>query len=384
MAAKTQLINRREFLGAGVLMAAAATFRIDRPPIQQSISAEIDPKKVLNYHPDMRYRRLGNTDIYLSVISLGGVGLKKEIALYAIDHGVNLIHMSSTYNFGSSIKVLGSVLKERREKVYIALKDSFYHGSINDIDKPLKTMNTDYVDFLMFNRHDAVAVNDPKIQEVYEQWHAQGKVRFPGLTTHEHIKECVQMALQSGFYAIIQPAINQPNLELLQPELHEANQKGIGLMAMKTMKGINDELQVPLLKKILLNPAITTVNKGFDRFDRFDLFLKATQEASSSQEDFELYRYAQSNRSNNCMMCGLCKQACPQQIEIPTLLRCKDYYHDQMREIALAIESYRSIPMTSRWSSCIQCGNCELVCPNKIPIQQRLQQASEVLDRITV
>ncbi len=380
MAAKTRSINRREFLGAGAVMAAAATFHFDRPPIQQSISTEIDPKKILNYQPEMRYRRLGNSEIYLSVISLGGIGLKKEIALYAIDHGVNLIHMSSTYNFGSSIKVLGTVLKERREKVYIALKDSFYHGSLSDIDKPLKTMNTDYVDFLMFNRHNAAAVNDPRIREVYEKWHAQGKVRFPGLTTHEDVKECLQVALQSGFYAIIQPAINQPNLELLQPELQLANQKGIGIMAMKTMKGIADELQVPFLKKILLNPAITTVNKGFDRFDRFDLFLKASQEALSSQEDFELYRYAQSNRSNNCMMCGRCKQACPQQIEIPTVLRCKDYYYDQLKDIALAIESYRSIPMTRRWNSCIQCGRCELACPNKISIQQRLQQASEVLD----
>ncbi len=380
MAWKSESITRREFLHAGAFMAAAIARTIDQPFGQPNSSADFDEKKILNYQPGMRYRRLGTSDIYLSVISLGGIGLKREIALYAIDHGVNLIHMSSTYNFGSSMKVLGSILKDRRDKVYIALKDSFYRGSIHDIDKPLKTMNTDYVDFLMFNRHDASKVDDPRIYEIFEKWRAQGKVRLPGLTTHEDVKACVAVALQGNFYRIVQPALNQPNLELLQPELQLAQQRGIGIMAMKTMKGISDELQASLLKKILLNPAITTVNKGFDRFDKFDLFLKATQESFGRQEDIELYRYAQSNRTQNCMMCGQCKRVCPQRIEIPTLLRCKEYYYDQLGEIELAMEVYQSIPVERRFDSCDRCGNCERACPNAIPILQRLGQAFVTLE----
>ncbi|MCI0495434.1 aldo/keto reductase, partial [candidate division KSB1 bacterium] len=318
MSTNANPLNRRKFLQTGALAAVGIGLGANPQSRKEQKSEKPDPKKILNYQPDMRYRRLGSTDIYFSVISLGGIGIKKEVALYAIDHGVNLVHMSSDYNSGSSIKVLGSILKERRDKVYIALKDSFYDGSLEDIDKPLKTMNTDYVDFLMFNRHSAAKVNDPKIVENFEKWKAQGKVRFAGLTTHDDVKDCVSTAIKTGIFRVIQPVLNQPGLELLQEELKQALEKGIGVMAMKTMKGVDDNaMQMALLKKILNNPAVTTVNKGIKSFDMFDMFLKTAKETLTSQEDFDLYRYAQQNRSNNCMMCGKCKRACPQQIEIP-------------------------------------------------------------------
>jgi len=375
-------LNRREFLQTGALAAVGIGLGSNHQFKTEPESETPDPKKILNHQPEMQYRRMGNSDIYFSVISLGGLGLKKEIAFYAIDHGVNLIHMSSDYNFGSSIKVLGAVLKERRDKVYIALKDSFYHGALDDIDKPLKTMNTDYVDFLMFNRHKAAKVNDPKIVEAFETWKARGKVRFAGLTTHEDVKECVSTGIKSGNYCVIQPALNQPNLELLQEELKHAHEKGIGVMAMKTMKGIDDEaMQIALLKKFLNNPAITTVNKGIKSFDMFDSYLKTAKETLTSQEDFELYRYAQKNRSNNCMMCGLCKQACPRQIEIPALLRCKDYYFDQLQDRDQAAAVYQTIPVETRFDGvCASCRKCESVCPNGIRIVQRLQEASVALE----
>lgn len=382
MQVRVNKLNRREFLQTGAL----AALGIGLGTNQQSKPAQSDSKKILNYQDDMRYRRLGNSDILLSVLSLGGIGIKKEVALYAIDHGVNLVHMSSSYNFGSSIKVLGAILKERRDKVYIALKDSFYDGSIEDINKPLKIMNTDYVDFLMFNRHRASKVTDPKIVEMFEKWKQQGKVRFAGLTTHEDVKDCVDTGIKSGFYSLIQPALNQPNLELLQEELKQAHEKGIGIMAMKSMKGVSDEtMQMILLKKFLNNPAITTINKGFGSFDLFDLFLKTTRETLTSQEDFELYRYAQQNRSNNCMMCGKCKKICPRQIEIPTLLRCSEYYFAQLNDHDSAIEAYQAIPAERRFNAvCALCRKCESVCPNAIQIVQKLKQTADIMESLIV
>lgn len=374
-------ISRRKFLQVGALATAGISLGASQQARQGQKLEKLDPKKILNYQPEMRYRRLGNTDVYFSVLSLGGLGIKKEVALYAIDHGVNLIHMSSTYNFGSSIHTLGSILKERRDRVYIALKDTF-----DDIDKPLKTMNTDYVDFLMFNRHSASQVDDPKIVEQFENWKAQGKVRFAGLTTHEDVKECVSVGITSGIFSVIQPALNQPNLELLQEELKQAHEKGIGIMAMKTMKGVDDEaMQMALLKKLLNNPSVTTVNKGIKSFDMFDMFLKTTKEILTSHEDFDLYRFAQQNRTKNCMMCGACKRACPQQIEIPTLLRCKDYYVDQLSDPALAMATYQTIPAATRFdAACSLCGICEKVCPNGIQIVQRLREASTALESLVV
>ena len=366
-------ISRRKFLQTA---AAVSLF----PNLYAVLEQENKEKqnKILNYNSDMRYRRLGDTDLYLSVISLGGIGVMRSIAHYAIDHGVNLVHMSTTYKGGHSIIELGQVLKEKRDKVYIALKDNFFKGHTEDIDQVLKMLNTDYVDFLMFNRHEHTKVIDPKITELFEKWKTQGKVRFAGLTSHEDVKACVKSGISSGMYSLIMPVLNQPNLTLMEEELMIGFKKRVGFMAMKTMKGIEDpKLQFAYLKKILKNPAVTTVTKGFNTFDQFDTFVRATQEAFSFEEDQILNRYAQLNRAQNCMMCGECKRNCPKSIEIPTVLRCKEYYFNQLKDHYTALQTYQSIPTDKRLDTyCGQCFKCEEICPNGIKITRDLYEAN--------
>jgi predicted aldo/keto reductase-like oxidoreductase len=368
-------ISRRKFL-----QAAAAISLAPKIHAAQEKEKTIDKKKILNYHPDMRYRQFRDTNIYFSSISLGGLWLKAPVAHYVIDRGVNLVHMSSTYQGGNSMHELGKVLKQKRDKVYIALKDNFYKGSLTDIDEVLKILNTDYVDFLMFNRHDHSEVADPKITELFQKWQQQGKVRYPGLTSHEDVKACVDAGLKSKMYSLIMPVLSQPNIEVMEEELREAQDNKIGIMAMKTIKGIDDpKLQMAYFKKVLKNPAITTVSKGFKTFEMFDTFLKATQEVLSFEEDNLLYRFAQKNRANNCMMCGTCKRVCPEDIEIPTVLRCKDYYYEQLGDQYTAIQTYESISPDKLFNSdCTRCGKCQEVCPNGINIIQKLSDANQI------
>jgi len=375
-------INRREFLQTGAMtVMAVGAVPMAQPQKEAKGKKEQKPDtgKILNYQPDMRYRRLGSTDIYFSVLSLGGINIEKSVAHRAVDLGVNLVHMSSGYNGGKAILELVDVLKTKRNKVYIAYKDSFFKGSLDDINPVLKALGIDCIDFIMFNRHKADRVNDPVIRERFEAWKKQGKVRYAGLTSHDDVKACVAAGIESGLYSVIHPALAQPDLELMDRELKKAAEKGIGIMAMKTMKGIdNPELQTAFVKKLLASPAITTINKAFTTFDLFDRFHRAARETLTAQEDFSLYRYAQQNRANNCMMCGSCEHVCPQGIEISTLLRSKLYYHDQLGDRETAIEAYRELTST-QWhdGNCLACGKCESVCPNGIRIVQKLNAATE-------
>lgn len=86
----------------------------------------------------MRYRPVGDTGIQLSVISLGGSVMMEPVHHYAIDRGVNLVHIAADYLGGRAIVALGNVLKTRRKDVYLAVKDNF-----SDIDETLKILNTD-------------------------------------------------------------------------------------------------------------------------------------------------------------------------------------------------------------------------------------------------
>lgn len=358
--------------------------------VKSSSAAEqkVDPKKILNYQTGMKYRQFGDTDIYLSVIAMGGLVMNEngESHRYAIDQGVNLVHISTSYIGGKSIVTLGEVMKTMRDKVYIALKDNFFSdsdyesGDYSKIDGVLKTLNTGYVDFFMFNRHEADSAKNPKIKDYFEKLKAMGKVRFAGLTVHGDVKGAIGAGIESGMYQLLNPVLNQPNLEAIDEELKTALNKKISVMAMKTMKGLKSrEQELAYLKKVLSNPAVTTVVKGIGSTDMFDEYLKAVNQTLTSMEDRRLYRYAQANRSENCMLCDECKGVCPDRIEISTVLRCKDYYYEEQGDRQLALDTYHELPADKRWSSrCEDCRICEETCPNGIKIVKRLDAARQL------
>ncbi|MEW6233769.1 MAG: aldo/keto reductase [Candidatus Omnitrophota bacterium] len=399
-------VSRRSFLKGGMLGAAAAGIS---PSVwaAESNEKQIDSKKILNYNSEMRYRPLPGTDISLSVISLGGLVNVPAVNDYAIDRGVNLVHISTSYMGGSSLVDLGKVLKTKRDKVYIALKDNFLPQEFKSADEDIKRfkeegifekLNTDYVDFFMFNRHEANEPLDPQIQERFEALKAKGIVRYAGLTIHGDVPGTVAAGIKNNVFKLIMPTFNQPNLEGLDESLKKMQENGMRIMAMKTMGGfgvkdlrrkdefkekqdeelqkISLDLQCAYLKKALSNPSVITINKGIGTFDMFDAFAKAAREQLTLSEDRALYRYAQANRSENCMMCDECYQACPDNIRISTIIRCKDYYHDQFGDRNTALAYYHEIPAAQRLSSrCGDCSICEETCPNGLKIVERLQAA---------
>lgn len=383
-------LNRRTFLHSGASAAAVAGLGL-AAKAEEAVQGEkkeekVDPRKILNYQPDMRYKRLGDTDIYLSVISLGGLVNEPGVHAYGIDQGVNLVHISDSYLGGRSIVDLGEVMKTKRDKVYIALKDNFFSedeyvkGDFSKIDKWLKVLNTDYVDFFMFNRHDEKSSADPRIKDWFEKLKAMGKVRYAGHTDHDKNQKSCGAAMESGLYTLLNPVLNINALQVLEGVLQKAQEKKMGVMGMKTMGGLKTiEEQCAYLKKLLANPAITTVVKGIGSFEMFDAYKKAAGEVLTSQEEMKLYRYANANRSNTCMMCGECKGECPECIEISTVIRCKDYYFGQMGDRQTALATYHELAPSQRWSEkCGDCRKCEDVCPNGLKIVDRLAGARQL------
>jgi predicted aldo/keto reductase-like oxidoreductase len=362
-------MDRRTFIGGMTVPLVAARRQAGSPAARPA-------EKILNQQEGMQYRRLPAAGISVSQISLGGMAMQDAVHHYAIEHGVNLVHMASSYIGGRAIYMLGEVLKTKRDKVYLALKDDY-----RSLDEALKILNTDHVDFLMFNRHDPESARDPRIPEIFENFRKQGKARFAGLTVHGNVKATVAAGIQSGYYSFIMATLNQPNLEAIGEELNLAREKGIGIMAIKTMRGLRGlDLETAYLKKVLRNPAVTTLARGIASFEMFDAYLKASNEPLTAREDRMLYRYAQANRANNCMMCDECRQACPRGIAISTVLRAKDYYRDQLDDLPAALAAYREIPAGRRWApECAGCRRCEAVCPNGIGIVARLEAARECL-----
>ena len=78
-----------------------------------------------------------------------------------------------------------------------------------------------------------------------------------------------------------------------------------------------------------------------------------------------------------CTSCGYCKKGCPTGIEIPEIFAAMNTYLSGEKE--KAAEEYASL--CSSAADCIACGQCEGVCPQLIPIIDRLGKAATIFNK---
>lgn len=126
----------------------------------------------------MKYIKLGNSDLNVSRLCIGGMSFGKpsadfhewtleeaeteQIVKHALELGINFFDTANGYSHGTSEEYLGKALKKnaRREDVVIATKVYFNEGHLSkeaiarEIDLSLKRLGTDYVDLYIVHRFD--------------------------------------------------------------------------------------------------------------------------------------------------------------------------------------------------------------------------------------
>ena len=153
----------------------------------------------------MKTRRLGNTDLDLSVVSFGASSLGAEFRSVdvnealsavpaAIDCGMNFIDTSPYYGRGIGEVLLGIALKDiPREKYFLGTKLGRYHVNHFDfsaqrvkesVDVSLHRLGTDHLDIMLchdiefIDRQQIVDETLPALREIQRQ----GKVRYIGIS----------------------------------------------------------------------------------------------------------------------------------------------------------------------------------------------------------
>jgi len=203
----TLLTSRRDFL-AGMASAGAAAVVISASPFAPAAQAQQapapparpDPSKILNYNPNMEYRRLGKTGLWVSAVSLGGHSRsnqqeRTEIISRAIDAGINYIDAC----WDNEVKRDARALKGRRDKMYLGLS----HGAkevrfeqyrtsrklLESLDELLRDSEQEYTDlwritcFEPGGRH--TFDTSCEIVDALEKAKKAGKARFVGFSSHD-------------------------------------------------------------------------------------------------------------------------------------------------------------------------------------------------------
>jgi len=164
----------------------------------------------------MEYRALGKTGIKISEIGYGAWGIggamwqdsKDDESLSAlqraIDLGLNFIDTALVYGNGHSENLVGKVIKERKERIYVtskippknlkwpalpgtALHDVFpFDYIIKCTEMSLKNLGVDTIDVQQFHVWDDAWATETEWQDAVAQLKQQGKIRFFGMSLNNH------------------------------------------------------------------------------------------------------------------------------------------------------------------------------------------------------
>jgi aryl-alcohol dehydrogenase-like predicted oxidoreductase len=203
----------------------------------------------------MKYRLLGRTDVSVSEIGFGAWALgggwgpqpeeESEAALHkALDRGVNFIDTAAAYGNGRSEQIIGRVLKERREDIFVATKTPPAPGPwpptpycrIEDrypddylrknLDERRRMLGVDCIDLLQLHTWTRAWNKNPRALDTLKKLQSEGKVKYIGVSTPEHDQNCVIDLMRRGYLDAVQVIYNifaqEPVAELL-PAADEHN-----------------------------------------------------------------------------------------------------------------------------------------------------------------
>src|SRR5699024_8808443 len=285
----------------------------------------------------MKKKRLGRTNFQVSVVGFGGIPIERigkeevyELIEEAYNQGMNFIDTARGYTVSESL--LGYALERLgRDKFILATKSMArtYDGVIEELEKSLKDLRTDYIDLFQFHnvskeeQLDMVMGEDGALKAIKE-YKEKGIIKEIGITSHSD--ELLDIAIDTGEFSTIQYPYN-PVERQGEPVFKKAKENDIGVIVMKPLAGGAIPKGELCLRFILENDDVTTAIPGMDSVEQvmensnagIDRRLLTDEERENLKEE------AKSLGEEFCRRCGYCAP-CSIGIDIPTQFIMEGYY----------------------------------------------------------
>ncbi|QYE99377.1 aldo/keto reductase [Paraclostridium sordellii] len=370
----------------------------------------------------MRYREFGSTGEKISILGFGCMRFPQtdgkinedetlKMVRYAIDSGVNYIDTAYPYHGGESELVVGRILKDGyREKVNLATKlPSWNIKSREDMDKylneQLKKLQTNYIDFYLVHALDEELWDNlvkNGIFDFLDEIKRNKKVRYVGFSFHDKY-EVFEKIIDDYDWDFTQIQYNYIDEEYQAGTkgLEYAYKKGLGIVIMEPLRGgklvnnLSDDIK-DIIKfantqksptkwafKFLYNKSeIGIVLSGMSTMEQVIENIKICDEegkANSMTKDEKkiIGNLGEKFKSKIKVDCTACKYCipCPRGVNIPGCFEALNNASMFDDVESVKINMYKFIEENeSDASMCIECGKCEVMCPQHINIIDKLKE----------
>jgi predicted aldo/keto reductase-like oxidoreductase len=392
-----QNMKRRDFIGkAGFGLVSAG------------LSARLAKKAFagLGQSPKIIYRTLGRTNLRIPLVSFGVMNSDSpDLINRALDMGITHLDTAHLYLRGNSERVIGEVLERRgdRDKVCVATKMRFARDTdkgvfilkgserepaateenlFKQLEISLQRLRTDYADILYLHScySPQMATYEPLMNALVKV-KKQGKTRFIGTSTHTDVANVIRATADAGIYDVVLAAYNyvMEEKEEVKKAMAYAAGKGVGVVAMKTLGGrrlqqdadteINNQAA---LKWVLNDENVCTAIPGMTTFEQLDVNMSVMNDLTLTEQELNDLQMAASMRGLLfCQGCRSCVPTCPNNIDIPKLMRAY-MYAKGYGNFAQARTTIAELPGKRGLDVCRECSGCSASCRRGADIGSRI------------
>ena len=161
----------------------------------------------------MNYRNLGRTGWKVSEISFGAWAIggawgpvndadSLDALRAALDEGINFIDTADVYGDGHSERLIAQVLKERRDRIYVATKAGrrldphiaagYSRANLTAfIERSLKNLQVDALDLVQLHCPPTEIYYRPEVFDIMDDLVKAGKMRYYGVSV-EKVEEAIK------------------------------------------------------------------------------------------------------------------------------------------------------------------------------------------------
>ena len=386
----------------------------------------------------MQYATLGSTGLQVSRFGMGCMRLPlqaqpdgsrdntkidQDLAIqmihYAMDHGVNYFDTAYPYHGGQSEALVGKALAGgRREKVILADKWPIVFAHLYDryedfeplLDEQLRRLQTDYIDIYLLHALNADTwkkAYNLGVLDFLDQMLDKGKIRHAAFSFHDSHSTFREIVDAYDKWAMCQLQFNLIDEEAQAGirGIRYAAEKGIPTVVMEPLRGgllaNNTPAQVQAVldqapvrrppvdwafRWVCDHPEVAVVLSGVSTMEQLvedvDLFEDMLPGSMSAAERKVTTQVQQSYRELVAVPCTGCRYCMP----CPSGVKIADVFENWnnatlVGDLKGSQERYQRmlVERGGDASQCVECGQCESVCPQQIPIIEKLQEAHQVL-----